>query len=65
MTITIPETDPDAAPDKKELVHLVCCNPDEALCGMDVTGFKWVGAEEEITCPMCSLMEGKPCRYER
>ena len=61
MTITMPETEPEVTPDEDLVVHVVCCNPDEALCGVDVSGEMWVADIEEITCPVCAILEGQPC----
>jgi hypothetical protein len=45
--------------------HLVCCDEDVALCGVDVAGQR-VCPEDcgHPTCPMCALMSAEdiPCR---
>lgn len=58
-TITAPEVVPETPDVEDEIVHLVCCNcnPDVALCGEDVSTFRWVGEDEQTTCPLCVLAE--------
>jgi hypothetical protein len=50
-------TGPAAGDD--DLVHVVCCNPDLALCGSDVTGTPLAGPgeilDEDNVCPVCLI----------
>ena len=52
-----PLTSHDAADE----THVVCCNPEIALCGSDVSGTPWVDQDEEATCVVCHDLEGQPC----
>ena len=35
--------------------HFVCCDPDTAMCGEDVTGQPWAETEKNV-CPLCELV---------
>jgi hypothetical protein len=41
--------------------HVVCCNPNLALCGSDVTDVDWVGDDVEATCVVCAELEELAC----
>lgn len=47
----------------EELNHIVCCDDDTALCGLDVSGDRWVRGGKIPVCPLCKLAwdEGPPC----
>lgn len=53
-TVTTTSTDDDA-------VHVVCCDPDMALCGTPVPGGNWVAVTTPTDCPLCALAEDMPC----
>ena len=63
MTITVPETKPGETGTEDELIHVVCCDPDVAMCGMDVSGYRWVPHDEPATCELCAIAyeEDLPC----
>lgn len=61
MTALAPELD-TATHDGDDEVHVVCCRPDVALCGSDVTALAWVDDDAEATCVVCADLEGLPCR---
>jgi hypothetical protein len=44
-------------------VHVVCCDPNEALCGTNVSSHRDVPAATETTCVLCALAEANhlPC----
>ena len=44
-------------------VHVVCCDPDTAVCGANVSGQDWVPNSTETTCRLCALVEAEdlPC----
>lgn len=46
-----------------DLVHLVCCQPNTALCGSDLTGKAEVPDSAVLTCSACDLIDekGSPC----
>ena len=67
MTQVVEQVQPDLVEDDKfEPVHLVCCDPDIAICGEPVPDetTDWVAdwAEDE-DCVMCAYMcdNGLPC----
>lgn len=45
----------------EEEVHAVCCDPNTALCGLDVTDMEWGDGEQ--VCHACEIaaLEGLPC----
>ena len=53
------------APDRP--VHVVCCDPNEALCGTDVSALNVAPDEDEVTCPLCAIAyeEDLPCANPR
>jgi len=53
-----PITSQAAADDE---THVVCCNPDTALCGTDVADGSWVEDDVETTCVVCRDLEGQDC----
>ncbi|MFF0597868.1 hypothetical protein [Streptomyces antibioticus] len=60
MTSIAPEPVTTLAPADDE-VHVVCCNPDVALCGTDVAGLPWGDGDEETTCIVCRDLEHQNC----
>ena len=44
-------------------VHVVCCDPNEALCGADVSALQVMPDEAELTCQLCAIAyeEDLPC----
>lgn len=67
MTVTaLPDTAPEvtAAPDVgggDDAVHITCCDPDTAVCGVDVTDQPYVDAP--VDCWDCALrcLQDRPC----
>jgi hypothetical protein len=48
--------------DDETLDHLVCCDPDRALCGADVSGYEWAeDVEEPEDCVVCIDLRPRPC----
>lgn len=44
------------------ITHWVCdCDPDTALCGVDVAGEEWMGDDEDVTCVVCLDLEDVDC----
>lgn len=65
MTITaLPEVaaTPASADRDDDTVHMTCCDPDTALCGIDVTGQPYV--DKPVDCWDCALLflQERPCR---
>jgi hypothetical protein len=51
-----------AASADDDIIHTVCCDPDLAMCGEDVTGADWV-YNPDRDCALCKIVEvsGLPC----
>ena len=51
------------SPDDDPYHHLYCCDPDTALCGLDVSGYADNPDDDAPLCPLCALAddEGLPC----
>ncbi len=49
--------------DDDDLNHIVCCNPDLALCGADASDAEWgdIDVEEPDDCVVCRDLEGGSC----
>jgi hypothetical protein len=46
--------------------HLVCCDPNRARCGHDVTDIKWTDPDDPAwgpTCPDCAAVEDDDCPH--
>lgn len=43
--------------------HWYCCNPDVAMCGLDISSAPFVRTDPRRLCPLCDLVdvEGLPC----
>lgn len=62
MTILAPEQAPAVqGSDDDVFTHVVCCDPDVALCGSDVSDVAWVDEDEEATCVVCADLEEHTC----
>ncbi|MEW2442818.1 hypothetical protein [Micromonospora marina] len=48
-------------------VHVVCCDPNEALCGTNVAGLDAMPDDAEVTCQLCALAYANdlPCANPR
>ncbi len=44
-----------------DLNHWYCCDPDLALCGIDLTDVAEMDDDEEVNCAACLDLAGKPC----
>lgn len=46
-----------------DVMHLFCCNENEALCGADLSGLATVGYDETKLCPDCYVEDSwaRPC----
>lgn len=54
MTSVLLDTRPQiAAEDDPGTYHLVCCEPDTALCGTDVSDIPYGPLEDEQWCAVC------------
>ena len=44
-------------------VHVICCDPNEALCGTNVNALNVAPDEAEVTCQLCAIAyaEDLPC----
>jgi hypothetical protein len=65
---TQPQPQPPAsspAPTAGDEIHLWCCDPDRALCGIDLTGHQDEGDAfpDEWICAMCAVIDNSdmPC----
>lgn len=59
---TATETDQEREPvdaEEDERDHIYCCNPDEAVCGTDISKY-WVecvpGCTQHPLCPLCWVL---------
>lgn len=43
-----------------ELNHIVCCDDNRSLCGLDMTEVPWCD-DDENECVVCLDLEGLPC----
>jgi hypothetical protein len=55
-----PAPHPARQPDHQAgVVHTVCCDPDLARCGADVTSHPWAAADDpHDCCPTCENLTG-------
>ena len=62
MTTAHATVNPVAVPTDRP-VHVVCCDPNEALCGANVAALQVMPDDVELTCPLCAIAyaEGLPC----
>lgn len=44
-----------------EMSHIVCCDDDTAICGIDVSDAVWRPDEEDADCVVCIELEELPC----
>ena len=52
----------DLSEDDDDLIHLVCCDNNTALCGVDVSDASWVDGDNEcVPCPLCALADESRC----
>jgi hypothetical protein len=49
-----PQTTPARTADDN-ISHIVCCDENTALCGLDVTDYPWIDLPEQYDCPLCVL----------
>jgi hypothetical protein len=63
MTAPLVEAGPRALGLGPDVHHLLCCDPDVAMCGQDVSGHPFTDGVGEIPCPLCRtvLAERQPC----
>lgn len=61
-TLTQSQVDQQLATDD-DTVHLVCCDPDVALCGDVVSNHGWTATDTETDCYLCAVAEANdlPC----
>lgn len=54
--VVLVESDEDAE-------HIVCCDEDTSLCGLDVSGDELAGDydDEDGVCELCVRVAGEPC----
>jgi len=55
-TLTAPESTSQLLGDTGT-VHVVHCDENTALCGLDVTHVPWVSDDEETTCVVCEDLD--------
>ncbi|WFE41920.1 hypothetical protein [Micromonospora sp. WMMD998] len=62
MAAPLTAADEQTAPADRP-VHVVCCDPNEALCGTNVSALLGVPDDVEPTCVLCALAyaNGLPC----
>lgn len=44
----------------RDLDHMVCCDPDTAFCGLDVTDHPWADNGPESLCSVCADLDVCP-----
>lgn len=66
MAVPLTAVDEQAAPVDRP-VHVVCCDPNEALCGTNVAGLDAMPDDAEVTCQLCALAYANdlPCANPR
>jgi hypothetical protein len=53
--MTLPVVEPDLSTTDDDLTHLVCCDPDLSLCGLDLTGGEDVPEPPDAEqCEICA-----------
>jgi hypothetical protein len=58
MTLTSTRPSPaDGTTDDDTISHIVCCDENTALCGLDVTHYPWLDVPERYDCPLCVLID--------
>jgi hypothetical protein len=40
-----------------DVSHLVCCDDNTALCGLDVTNLPFLDSPDDVDCPLCVLAD--------
>jgi hypothetical protein len=62
MTTLAPEPTTATGAGGPAITHWVCnCDPDTALCGVDVAGEDWMGDDEVPTCVVCNDLMDPDC----
>ncbi|WP_394436257.1 hypothetical protein [Streptomyces sp. SGAir0957] len=62
MSVTLTAPSPSAATSVgDEITHLYCCDPNRAICGVDLTGVPEV--DEDENCVVCIDPDEHPCPY--
>lgn len=59
-----PETGAWLGPRSLDITHTVCCNPDVALCGADLTDWSWEATERTEDCLTCLEIENRLDRLD-
>ena len=60
-------TDLQAAPRRAgadqgdDLHHIYCCNPDNSLCGTNISTYDHIEEPEDANCVVCLDLEEQPC----
>ncbi len=54
-----PTTSPTGA--TRRFTHVVCCDPDTAMCGTDMSGTEWAPGTAVIGCVVCADLVDAPC----
>ncbi|MFJ2004761.1 hypothetical protein [Streptomyces chartreusis] len=64
MTTLAPEPAQPATDHGQDLDHVVCCDEDTALCGVDVSDAVWGAGLPDLTvmCVVCRDLAVKPCQ---
>lgn len=60
----LPTSTTTTTEDDAEIVHIVCCDYDVAICGTDVSAVGWVSVEVEPTCLVCVDLDRFGCENE-
>lgn len=47
--------------DASNMSHIVCCDDDIALCGIDVSDTPWRDDDFEVECVVCAELEDYDC----
>ena len=63
--MTAPQTVPAPVDADDREVHIVCCNPNQAVCGADVSDADgWLpDVADDVTCLLCAIADAEdlPC----
>lgn len=55
MTLIAPEATSQLLGD--DTTHVVCCDENTALCGLDMTHVPWTSPDEDTTCVVCADLD--------
>ncbi len=59
MSTALDDAPASAATGDDDLDHIVCCDDNLTLCGLDAEDMEWGNGWAEKWCPMCVLAEAE------